>query len=308
MKNMFAGVNTPVGFVNFFDNIMPLERAKQRIFLKGPNGSGKSTFIKKIVAEFQTAGFSTELFRCANDAESLDAMASPERGFCIIDATAPHARDPELPAAIDRIIDFTQFTDEKKIIPHTDEIKSLIIQKKSLSEKARGYFAAVGNIYSAEKNFSKTVLTRKCLEFFDGSEASQNPGSDRKLFLTAVTPDGVISFADKFFAECIMHDTDIPLTALRDEANMRGISTESFCDPFAPTQIEYLFLPQKKIAFVTERNINNELFNKILDHTVFLLHTSRTQHIKIEEIYFNAIDFDKINAFTEEIILQFDTQ
>jgi len=328
---------------------MPLEKAKKRYFLKGSSGSGKSTFIKKIAAEFESAGFSTERFHCANDPDSLDAMSVSNQGICIIDATSPHACDPEIPVAVDEIIDFTKFIDEKKIIRHVDEISSLLRAKKPLAKKAQGYFAAAGSIYLAERAACEIALNRHSLRklakewisLFDTSEMTNHAGINRKLFLSAVTPDGFISFADSSFSGCKVcaaHaesgiGTDIFLSELRDESNANGINTESFYCPFAPDILEYLHLPEMNTVFAAvgsrfgysgnvDEKINidryidtsilrsikpdieqgNELFDRTLDATIDIMKTSRVLHNKIESLYASAIDFEKINSLTEKMI------
>lgn len=343
-RHMFAGASTPIGFINFFDHIMPIETAKKRYFLKGSSGSGKSTFLKKIAAEFESAGFHTEQFHCANDADSLDAVSVGSQGLCIIDATAPHARDPEIPIAVDKMIDFSKFIDEKKILSHVDEIKSLLRSKRLLQEKASGYFSAVGSVYLAEKAALETAmikhaskkLARECMNLIGARNMTNYEGADRKLFLSAVTPDGYVSFAEDLSIGCKVYGicaragagADIFLGELRDQANAHGIQTESFYCPFAPDRLEYLHLPEMETIFaVTDGHFGYNgktdeiielgtgtgtsnlsprartcVFDGLLESTVNLMNASRTLHMRIEDIYVNTIDFKKINKLTEKIM------
>jgi len=264
-KHVFAGANTPTGFVNFFDQIMPLEKAKKRYFLKGSSGSGKSTFIKKIAAEFEAIEVGTEKFHCANDSSSLDALSICSRGLCIIDATAPHSCDPEIPAAIDKIIDFAEFLDEQKITRYVDEIKSLLRLKRHYNEKASSYLAAMGNIYKAENKTYEIALKKHTLQellqewlgILNIHGSSNYTGFDRKLFMSAVTPDGYVSFAENYFNSCKIYGickksraaASYFLTELKEKANACGINTESFYCPFAPDRLDYLHLPQINTAF-----------------------------------------------------------
>ena len=262
---MFAGATTPNGFVNYFNCIMPLDNAKKRYFLKGSSGSGKSTFIKKIAAAFESAGYGMDLFHCSNDAGSLDGVSVKEKGICVIDGTAPHVCDPELPAVIDKIIDFAVFIDESKVSGYTDEIQSLLRRKKLLTEKGRGFLAAAGKVYTAERIPSEAALKRASIqemnrEWFKVFDSVGKPGCsgmDRKMFLKAVTPDGVVSFANEALSECIVYSlydeagtaAYVFLSKLRDEANARGINTESFSNPFESNALECLLLPEMKTAF-----------------------------------------------------------
>ena len=350
-KHIFAGGSTPKGFIDFFEHIMPLGIAEKRYFLKGSSGSGKSTFIKKIAARLEAGGIEIEKFHCANDIESLDAISAKNLGLCIIDATAPHSHDPDIPIAIDRIIDFAEFIDEGKIRKSLDEIKLLLNAKKILNEKASCYLGAVGNIYLAEykvyeaaiKRISLNRLIQKWVKLLDSCKRADNCfGTNRKLFLSAITPDGFTGFANNYFSDIkvygLLGETcagiDAFLTGIRDEANAREINTESFYCPFAPERLEHLHLPGIKAAFATmgspfgykgdveeiidmniifneiilkdikqdvSKNKENKLFDMTLNAAIDTMRASRDLHGKIEEIYINAMDFERLNKASEKI-------
>ncbi|MCL2873461.1 MAG: hypothetical protein FWE29_00860 [Defluviitaleaceae bacterium] len=346
-KHMFAGASSPIGFIDFFHSILPLDKAKERYFLKGSSGSGKSTFIKKIAAEFEAKGFNAEKFHCANDADSLDAVSIPDKGISIIDATLPHSHDPEIPAAIDKIIDFAMFLDGNKVNKYLDEIKPLLQTKKVLYQKSLSCFASLGEAYLAGKATRESALSldylnelaEKTLRMFDVHKAKYSPGADRKLFLSALTPDGYVSFAGEFFDGCKVYGlcseegigADIFLGKLRDEFNRCGINTESFYFPIAPDRLEYLYLPEIKSAFsVAGSKFSNEvnidkkidmchcvdtkkisrlrpkkencLFDKMLNETITSMKTAKATHTRIEEIYAEAMDFEKIDILTEGML------
>jgi len=348
-KHMFAGVSASGGFINFFDDILPLSSAKQRFFLKGSSGSGKSTFIKKIATKFETAGFDCERFHCANDIESLDALAVPGKGLSIIDATAPHSLDPEIPIAIDKIIDFSQFIDESKIKPYMEELKSLQRSKKLLNKKASNYLAAVGNIYQANtltKPIPNKALVNETLQiwlkFLDAYAINGIYGQNRRLFLSALTPDGYVNFTDYYFKNCKiyglcadMQENSAFLAKLRDESNARGIDTISFHCPFATGSLEHLYLPAAAVAFVTadkrfgyngpvdetidfvystnskilskEAGDNcyerdNFLFDEMISAAVKSMNESRALHRRIEKIYEKTLDFKRVDKMTEKVI------
>lgn len=321
-RHMFAGAVTPEGFVDYFDEIMPTAKAEMRIYLKGSSGSGKSTFIKKIAAAFEADGNRTERFHCSNDPESLDALTIPAKKICILDATAPHSRDPKIPGAIDKIIDFANFIDTQKIRRFTDEIMTLQRKKALKNEKTAAYMAAVGNIYLAEliaehntqKNHSAQEqipqTISKWAERLGLHEFSGSLGTDRKLFLSAVTPDGVVSYADSYFHGCKVHDISedvgtqagVILNELKIRANTAGFKTESFHCPFAPKRLDYLHLPQKKIALCAIATIKSELFESAIAATIESMRTSRSAHTKLEEIFACTIDFEKVRKLTDETV------
>ena len=350
--NLFAGANTPIGFVDFFNNIMPVTDAKTRLFLKGSSGSGKSTLMKKIANMFEKRGLDVERFYCSNDIESLDAIAVPSIGLSIIDATAPHSHDPEIAIAIDKVLDCAQFIDENKLGLYLDELKSLSVAKKLLSKKISSYLSAIGGMYEAHNNafegsldkFALKKHVHKCLDtlFADAQTDLQNVrfGHCRKLFLSAVTPDGFISFADSFFKNSTVYgvscDVGIGVNIFFDElknlAITRGINVTCFYNPISPALIEYLYFPQISTVFARtdgrfaydgtcdktvvlndciDREIleavsvfepDCDLFDRLLNHTVSAMCCARKLHARTEEIYVPTMDFDSLNRATETIM------
>jgi len=347
---MFAGVSSPVGFIDYFDNIMPVQKARARYFLKGASGGGKSTFMKKVVTEIERRGLDAELFHCANDAQSLDAVAVDALGLCIMDATAPHSRDPQIPVATDTIIDFARFLDRGKLAAHKSIIEGLLHDKKILADKAARYFAAVGKIFAAERIAGEAALKETELENLVNGQAKNFAGhkilrckgyNDRKLFLNAVTPEGLVSFADDFFADCTVHGLHTVesiganrfLASLQKKFNNQGIETESFYNPLDPEKIEYLHLPQLKHAFIAIGGIfeyrgkideridlspcintamfnrikmdiehDSELFDMLLEKVMDAMLDTKAIHAKIENIYITAMDFDRVDEMTEKFI------
>ena len=341
-KRMFAGVPTPSGFVDFFDDIMPACRATQRFFLKGASGSGKSTFMKKVAGAFEH-DCHREFFHCANDAQSLDALAIPALGLCIMDATAPHSRDPQIPAATDHIIDFARFLDKSKVAPHKETIENLTREKKILYGRAMGYLAAAQQIRAAEAAAAENALNQKplmelantWLEKLEKNGGSGNANANRKLFLSAITPEGPISFADDFFADChvcgLLSETDAAasrfLAHMAHGGGARGMCIQSFHCPINPEKIEHLHFLHTNTAFVTTNGIVKyqgkvdeavalnhfvnsaapsgtecNIFGMLLEKIVALLHDAKSVHAHIEAIYAAAMDFDEVEKMTGEFI------
>ena len=338
-RHMFAGTITPNGFVHFFKQIMPLERARARYFLKGSSGSGKSTFIKKIAALLDANNFNVDLFHCANDIDSLDALSVDSLGLCMIDSTAPHPLDPEIHIAIDKVIDFAEFIDKQKISPFADEIKDLLLKKEALSGEILGYLSIAGKIYSVNNSAKSRTVSVPLLENalraelakFDKIDPGVMFGIDKKYFLSVITPNGFVNFAEDFFDDCKIYgirreiaDADIFLSKLRDTAIVHGINTESFYCPFDTNKIEYLRLVDTKEVFVitgkkyeyTGRldeeiklpqhmpidELDVKMFDDSLNRAIHLMKKSKDLHDKIEEIYVNTINYKKLDNMTEKFL------
>ncbi|MBS4177968.1 PRK06851 family protein [Lederbergia citrea] len=110
----FLGAATPVGPVDFVDNITT--GLTKRFFLKGRAGTGKSTLLKKIVAEGESRGFDLEIYHCGFDPGSLDMVIVRELGWAVFDSTLPHEYFPNKNG--DEIIDMYELT----VSPGTDEM------------------------------------------------------------------------------------------------------------------------------------------------------------------------------------------
>ncbi|MCL2617868.1 MAG: hypothetical protein FWD98_02320 [Defluviitaleaceae bacterium] len=347
VRHMFAGALSPVGFIDFFDSILPPERAKARYYIKGSSGSGKSTFMKRVAADLEAAGFDVEMFHCSNDPASLDAVACAELGLCVMDATAPHSRDPFLPGGVDRIIDFAQFLDVEKVAARKHVLAELAQEKKLQNARAAGCFAALGCVVASEEAFFEAGLKRAELEALLGKwtervaagTAAGREGSDRKLFVSAVTPEGPVSFAGRCFAGNTVHGivsefgagTAELLARLQLAANARGLDTESFRNPAAPDRHECLRVSDTVFvrldglidhglqpdSVIDMRSCiglparirtqpNLPAMQGMVRETSAQMSASKAVHAEIEAIYAEAMDFKKLDALYAEIFpLQF---
>ncbi len=347
-RHAFAGGNTPLGFYNLFDNILPIEKAKKRVFLKGSSGSGKSTFLKKVAAKLENNGYSIDIFHCSNDASSLDAVSCHEKGLSLTDGTAPHVCDPEIPAVVDIIVNFADFIDSAKVLPFTDEIRNILALKKRPIAVAYGYLAAAGSINAISSSLyegcvSVPKLNVLCSELRRKLELPKQPQKvekNRRLFAGAITPDGNISYADTIVGNYEitgLHAEDgmgaaIILSELQKAANASGLYTESFYCPINPNKPEYLIIPELNKAFATindkhnckisphtdiylsecsaldstahiehELRENSSLMEMLLKNASRSLSLSRKLHDRIESIYIDSIDFERLTVYSDKL-------
>lgn len=106
VKHRFLGATTPVGPVDFVENLT--EDVENRYFIKGRAGSGKSTMLKQIAHAAEKQGFHVEVYHCGFDPNSLDMVIVRECQFAIFDSTAPHEYFPRREK--DEIIDLYEET------------------------------------------------------------------------------------------------------------------------------------------------------------------------------------------------------
>ena len=348
-KHMFAGANTPEGFCNNFEHILPFDTAQKTICLKGGSGTGKSTFMKKTANFFKEKGHTVEYIHCSNDAESLDAVVIKDLGISVLDGTAPHVRDPIAPIAIDKILNFADFIDESSIKKHKEELRGLLQQKNQFFDKGYNYLNAaykvyLNNSYIYNMSLSRAKLNKKILELtdiFKFAAPKEKQAKNRKLFASAISPDGLKNYINTVIDTKNVYileghngtGTDILLSKIQSEANLRGLDTESFYCSLNPNKPEHLIIPKLDTSFVTsnsyhkielqnaqtinfnhftdnnllssfeeELKYNYKIFDELLQKAMDTMAASKTIHDKIEKIYIAAMDFTKLDEIFESTV------
>ena len=75
----FLGSNSERGFFSLYSDMADTSAGDFIWLIKGGPGCGKSSFMRKIGAAAESAGFSVEYTRCSGDPDSLDAVYIPEK-------------------------------------------------------------------------------------------------------------------------------------------------------------------------------------------------------------------------------------
>ncbi|MCL2698208.1 MAG: ATPase [Oscillospiraceae bacterium] len=350
-KHYFAGANTPAGFFSYYDNILPPGDTNRKIYIKGGSGTGKSTLMKKTAGIFEKRGFTAEYFHCSNDAKSLDGISILEAGIAVVDGTSPHPADPQLPAAIDEIFNASDFLDTAYIKENKDSLTELLTEKKALYERAYGYLSSAIEIHRLNEIVYENTLdfgalnTRilEVLRIFDGVKPNnaERGGSDRKLFATAITPDGIKSLVNSALkAEKIYvlngagaMGITVMLDSVQKNANLHGLNTVSLKSPLNPVNTEHLYIPGLDTAFITsnryheaaieteaekidfkaflntevsridsEIDYNNGIFDELLKKAIKTMAQAKSVHLKIEEVYSEAMDFKRMHRAYDKIL------
>lgn len=342
IRRLFAGTNSGAGFFSFFNQIIGNE-TKLVYLLKGGPGTGKSRFMQDIAEDLEGRNFVQEKFYCSSDPFSLDALHLPQLGVAIIDATAPHALEAEWPGCRDQLICLGDFWSADGLIERRREIVEAGLEKRAHFAAAFRYFGAADlleqNIAArSEKNGAvmpeiAAELTR-CL---DGHKQTEGHGGVRRLFASALTPQGHVSFAAEIAAGCSERFlfTGIPggdsaalLTRLVTKAELLGLNVETFHYPLDPKRIQHLLIPGLNIGFFSETmletldNISGDriacspieingscnagdqkLFRELIDRGVQSLRHAQESHGEVEEFYASQMDFSRL-ALARERVLQ----
>ncbi len=206
MIKVFPGGNTAYGFYSFYDHV--IEPDATRIFvIKGGPGVGKSTFMRKIGEAMLERGYDIEYHCCSSDSESLDGLVIPAIQVALLDGTAPHIIDPKTPGAVGEIIHLGDYWNEqglrgnkKEILAKNKELNRLFKHSHAFLAGAKLFLDEVETYYNEGGVFNRGAFDRLVLELiheiFEGKPRLTDNPRARRLFATAITPDGPVSYLD----------------------------------------------------------------------------------------------------------------
>lgn len=308
IKHVFPGGNTPEGFFSYYHYIIP-PTARRIFLLKGGPGTGKSSFMKKISAEMISRGYAVEHHHCSSDPHSLDGLVVPKLDVAFMDGTAPHMVDPKNPGCVDEILYLGDFWDEIKIVHHKDEIMSCNHDISQHFQRSYRYLRAAKSLYDDWKNINLNALdisevnkkTQQLLSAVFSGIDTIGSGKIRKLFASAITPEGSVHYLDS------LHDTmhhcfiitgqpgtgkSALLSKIIDAAIFKGLDVEAYYCPLDPHKPEHLLIPALETAIMTSA----------FPHTIFPANTElvinmnecliKSKRIKYEdELAYNRIYF-----------------
>lgn len=341
MVSMFAGVNSPKGFVSRFSEIQNEQEDCRKIYIKGGPGMGKSTILKRIAARAEKEGYYTEVFPCSSDKNSFDGVNIPELKIALVDATAPHCSDPIYLGVGGTIFNTAECIDNGKIKGKEKEIRFWSGEKKELFAKGYNYLTAAAALLEntekswevyADKKGIKSEIKGMAEKYFYAS-ARQELGKKRSLFLSAVCPDGVVSFADKVFAGCSVVSVKGKcgvsqfMKGIGDFALWQGFDvTVFYCPLFPEDKYEHILIPELKLAFTTYNYYHHKPGRETVDLDRYIPENTavddkfdseqaeimvakaaesfagaKRAHAFLESIYTPAMDFGRLDEMTDEL-------
>ena len=267
IKHLFPGGNTPQGFFSYYNYIISTDAT--RIFiLKGGPGTGKSTFMRKIGEALVAQGYAAEFHHCSSDNNSLDGVVIPKLGVAFIDGTAPHIVDPKHPGCVDEILNLGEFWNEKGIVPHKANIINCTTEIGKNYQRAYRFLKAAKLIYddiatinTEALDITKTnqVASELLEKIFTGPKRIGS-GKIRKLFASAITPDGPVNYlaSSVWCAEkCHVISGDpgtgksTILQKVITTAITMGLTIEVYYCPLNPEKPEHILIPELATAVTT---------------------------------------------------------
>lgn len=306
-NHFFAGSNTCRGFYGVFDSVFDLSRLNRLFILKGGPGVGKSSLMKRAAQYAEGLGLTVDRCHCSSDPESLDGIIIRSIGVALMDGTSPHSTDPVLPAAADEIINLGTGLDEEKLKVRRKALEALGFEIKKQFNASNLFSAAAESIRTATGVNAEAHGSGEAESSFDAGEVfslcskkKNAPGNARHVFLSALTPEGIVSF---------LPDTGdaIPCGELKDtafRAMSQGIDCVLCHDPINADRLEYVLLDGRILLKAKDFDADARLcgiYGELIDISVSHLKNAKRLHSELEAPYIEAMDFSVCDAAFERI-------
>ncbi len=271
-RHWFPGGNTARGFHSFFSYILSSEEARRIIILKGGPGVGKSTFMRRMAEMLEERGQIVEYLHCASDSRSLDGVVCRAVGFAMLDGTAPHIVDPEMPGAADSILNLGVFLDEEGLTRRKALIRKLLNEISGCFNQAYRYLAAAlplrDNTSAVLRGLTDEEALMRAfspwLETVIAYRTPTKPGRARMMFASAISPEGCVNYLETLAMPRVWRITGAwgtdghkLLSHLRHAALLRGMDVEAMYCPLQPDRLEHLFIPTFGLMVTTENRYHS---------------------------------------------------
>lgn len=285
IRNIFPGGNTPQGFYSYYNYILPQRKAEKIFCIKGGPGTGKSTLMKAVGNHFAERGEDVDFLWCSSDPDSLDGVLLKKRRIALVDGTSPHVVDPKNPGAVDEILNLGEYWDTDGLRTHRDVVISCNERTSTMFQLVYGYLSSAGKksefladvlqrLLGAEGVFEArralqaklgSILTVRRTESKRNRDCAmgsgQVPGTCKKAFASAITPDGIkndLPSLIKGLEKVILFrcPAGFPSQQILEPALQRlldaGFDLEAYYCPMDPEKkLEHIIVPDAGFAIVT---------------------------------------------------------
>ena len=286
----FAGANTGEGFVSAYPDWIREEECHRVFIIKGGSGTGKSSIIKACAAAAEEVGAGVVLLLCSSDPTSADAVILEGRNgrrIAILDGTAPHTADPELPGAVGEIVDVGRYWDPSTLAYHREEITLARHGKQRAYHRAYRYLAAIREVEDGARSLLASCILREKM-YAAVNRILPNTMDDEDFreeirYTHALSMKGAYRLNTFASAERTYYVTDVYgtgeyfLSAVRECAARRRLAMYISPSPIDPRRMQEICLPHARMRFClaspkTNRAVEDE--GRIINMLRFIDHAS----------------------------------
>lgn len=259
----FAACNSEDGFHSFYRDIF-LQDLDRVYIIKGGPGTGKSSWMRRVADAAEQKGYQVEEIYCSSDPTSLDGVIarSAENSFAVLDGTAPHVTEMELPGVRDEIWYVGDFWSSDCLREQKAEIQRDMKARSALYRQFYRYLKAAGQcervmeaVLSDELDHERLqkAISRILCKYPEG-----NGFSAQTMLIASIGMSGLCHFdtmeshADAVFDVC---DYGAMSHCLYEEilrqAESRRLRVWVSYDPLIPSHINGICFPDLRVSFVS---------------------------------------------------------
>lgn len=280
-EKYFIASNSAAGFCSYYDKTFDINKFSKIYLIKGGPGTGKASLMRSIARAAEDRGLCVRYIYCSSDYESLDAVIIKEARVAVLDATAPHTREPSLVGAVETLVDLGAFLNEKVLAASRGLIETLTHEKQEGFARTYRYLHAYGELTENMQALTAAALRTDKLRAYadrladrvDGTRTGE--GGVEHLLVRSIGMKGVCTFdtyrerASVYYRISDAYESaHILLSELSTALRERGVDLEISNDPIIPRRLNALCA--KESGFTAEigsgephdsdRNVNMRRF------------------------------------------------
>lgn len=270
IKKLFPGGNTSQGFYSYYHYIIGQDATKI-ISLKGGPGVGKSSFMRWIGEQMLALGYNVEYHFCSSDSDSLDSVVIPALGVAMLDGTAPHVVDPQLPGAVGEIINLGQYWNEDVLRVQKNAIASSgtkisryfkmaycqLEEAKTIKEELDHYYHWAINLAPVNgviHQIAHSLMSTATMQF------GRSP-KERHLFVSAFTPQGHVHHLPSLLQNVeklhlitgeASNISGYVVETIAKAIYLHGLDSEVYHCPLNPEAVDLVVIPALRVAVLKE--------------------------------------------------------
>ncbi|MBQ8690158.1 MAG: hypothetical protein IJ515_07350 [Clostridia bacterium] len=339
LQRYFAAANGYSGFRSYFNDVFSPFEFSNILILKGGPGTGKSSIMKKLISEFEHHVDSIEAIHCSSDPESLDGIILEHNGsmVAVIDGTAPHMTDPQIPGASEEIVNLGVAWNKELLKNNRQKIEKHSVLKSDAYKSAYSHLFIAGEINSLCYTAVEKMYDKDDSEIISSLSSNATGGSSiKRRLISSYGKNGfthletLYNFTDKIYTPIGIYGSEyVFMNHLFASLKGKGADMIVCPSPLDANKIEGIYIYSAKTAVVAEKesafssgividtaqflngySLSNERNNLEFfrrEREIWLWNAAEQfkiasdVHFELEDIYTAAMNFKAIDEIFESV-------